>query len=146
MGPDFSRDGDMEGSVAQQRFSVGRVSTKGCPLVAEVVDGRLVTIGGDRDTPLYVGYTCLKGRAMPEYLNSPDRLLHSLNRTPDGGFEPIPFERALDEIAVRLQAIVEESGRRGVATSHGTQMQNAPAGPLMKAFAEAIGTRMNFGA
>ena len=28
----------------------------------------------------------------------------------------------------------------------GTQMQNVPVGPLMHAFAEAIGTRMNFGA
>lgn len=136
----------MDGSVAYQRLSVCRVCNKGCPLVAEVVDGRLATIGGDRDNALYVGYTCLKGRAMPEYLNSPDRVLRSLKRSPDGGFEPIPFEWALDEIAVRLQAIVEESGPRAVATYHGTQMQNIPAGPLMHAFANAIGTRMNFGA
>ncbi|MDT5232700.1 MAG: hypothetical protein QOI39_3200, partial [Mycobacterium sp.] len=132
--------------MAEQRLSVCRVCNKGCALVAEVVDGRLVTIGGDRDNPLYVGYTCLKGRAMPEYLNSPDRLLHSLKRTPDGGFEPIPFQRALDEIAVRLQAIVEESGPRAVATYYGTQMQNVPVQPVMYAFADSIGTRMNFGA
>ena len=31
-------------------------------------------------------------------------------------------------------------------TYYGTQMQNVPVGPLMHAFAEAIGTRMNFGA
>jgi anaerobic selenocysteine-containing dehydrogenase len=136
----------MADSVAQQRLSVCRVCNKGCALVAEVADGRLVTISGDRDNPLYVGYTCLKGRAMPDYLNSPDRLLHSLKRTPDGGFEPIPFERALDEIAVRLQAIIEESGPRAVATYYGTQMQNVPVGSVKSAFADAIGTRMNFGA
>jgi anaerobic selenocysteine-containing dehydrogenase len=127
-------------------MTVCRVCNKGCPLIAEVVDGRLVPIRGDHDNPLYVGYTCLKGRAMPEFLNSPDRVLHSLKRTRDGGFEQIPFERALDEIAVRLQAIREEYGPRAVATYSGTQMQNVPAGPLMHAFADAIGTRMNFGA
>src|ERR1700693_1090045 len=83
---------------------------------------------------------------MPEALNGPDRLLHSLKRPRDGGFEPIPFERALDEIAVRLKAIYDEHGPRAVATYYGTQMQNVPAGPLLRAFAAAIGTRMNFGA
>jgi anaerobic selenocysteine-containing dehydrogenase len=132
--------------LTELRHSVCRVCNKACPLIAEVVGGRLVTIRGDPDNSLFLGYTCLKGRAMPEILNGTDRLLHSLKRTPDGSFEPIPVERALDEIAVRLKAIYEEHGPRAVATYYGTQMQNVPAGPLLQAFANAIGTRMSFGA
>jgi anaerobic selenocysteine-containing dehydrogenase len=136
----------MVNDAAEIRHSVCRICNRGCPLIAEVVKGRLVTIRGDQDNPLFAGYTCPKGRAMPEILNGPDRLLHSLKRTPHGSFEPIPFERALDEIAARLKTIYEEHGPRTVATYYGTQMQNIPAGPLMKAFADAIGTGMNFGA
>jgi anaerobic selenocysteine-containing dehydrogenase len=136
----------MGDGATELRYSLCRICNKACPLIAEVVDGRLVTIRGDDDNELYLGYTCIKGRAMPEILDGPDRLLHSLKRTPDGGFEPIPFERALDEIAVRLKAIYEEHGPRAVATYYGTQMQNVPAGALIKAFTSAIGTRMNFGA
>ena len=125
---------------------VCRICNKGCPLIAEVVDDRLIEISGDRENALFAGYTCLKGRAMPAFLNSPDRLLHSQKRSPDGGFQPIAFEQALDEIAARLDAIRDEYGPRAIATYYGTQMQNVPAGPLMRAFAEAIGTRMNFAA
>ncbi|QRP42937.1 molybdopterin-dependent oxidoreductase [Amycolatopsis sp. FDAARGOS 1241] len=136
----------MVGEGADFRHSVCRVCNKGCPIIAEVVDGRLVSIAGDPDNPLFAGYTCLKGRAMPEIINGPNRLLRSLKRNPAGHYEPIPFGRALDEIARRLQAICEEHGPRSIATYYGTQMQNIPAGPLMKAFANALGTPMNFGA
>jgi predicted molibdopterin-dependent oxidoreductase YjgC len=98
-----------------KRSSLCRVCNKGCPLVLEVAEGRVLSVRGDRDNPLFGGYTCVKGRAMPSFLHDPARLLHSQVRTA-AGFRPIPVERAMDEIATRLQAILAEHGPRSVAT------------------------------
>ena len=55
-----------------------RLCTALCPIVVTIEDGRAVAVHGDRDAPLFGGYTCPKGRAL--------RLLHSLRKRPDGTF------------------------------------------------------------
>jgi anaerobic selenocysteine-containing dehydrogenase len=122
-----------------------RVCNKGCPMIAEVRDGRLAAVRGDRDNELFEGYTCVKGRALPAFINGPGRLLRSLRRSPDG-FEPIAVATAMDEIAARLSEIRDRHGPRSIATYYGTQLQNVPAGPLMRAFSAAIGSDMRFAA
>jgi predicted molibdopterin-dependent oxidoreductase YjgC len=59
-----------------------------CAIEVDVVDGRVVKVRGDRDNPIFRGYTCIKGRELPAQHNHPDRLRSSLRRTGDG-FEPI---------------------------------------------------------
>jgi anaerobic selenocysteine-containing dehydrogenase len=122
-----------------------RVCNKGCPMIAEVRDGRLSAVRGNKDNELFAGYTCVKGRAMPAFINGPGRLLRSQRRSP-GGFEPIPVAAAMDEIAARLSQILDTYGPRSIATYYGTQLQNVPAGALMRAFSAAIGSDMKFGA
>jgi anaerobic selenocysteine-containing dehydrogenase len=122
-----------------------RVCNKGCPMIAEVRDGRLAAVRGNKDNELFQGYTCVKGRAMPAFINGPGRLLRSQRRSP-GGFEPIPVASAMDEIAARLSEILAKYGPRSIATYYGTQLQNVPAGALMRAFSAAIGSDMKFGA
>jgi anaerobic selenocysteine-containing dehydrogenase len=122
-----------------------RVCNKGCPMIAEVRDGRLAAVRGNKDNELFAGYTCVKGRAMPAFINGPGRLLRSQRRSPDG-FEPIPVATAMDEIAARLSEILDKHGPRSIATYYGTQLQNVPAGALMRAFSAAIGSDMKFGA
>jgi anaerobic selenocysteine-containing dehydrogenase len=122
-----------------------RVCNKGCPMIAEVRDGRLAAVRGNKDNELFQGYTCVKGRAMPAFINGPGRLLRSQRRSP-GGFEPIPVAAAMDEIAARLSEILDKYGPRSIATYYGTQLQNVPAGALMRAFSAAIGSDMKFGA
>jgi anaerobic selenocysteine-containing dehydrogenase len=124
---------------------VCRVCNKGCSMIAEVRGGRLISVNGDPNNDLYQGFTCLKGRAMPAAINGSSRLLHSVRRSP-GGFEPIPVEAAMDEIAARLSAILDRYGGRSIATWTGTQTQNVPAPALMRAFSAAIGSPMKFGA
>jgi anaerobic selenocysteine-containing dehydrogenase len=135
----------MRESDAPVLRSICRICNKGCPLVAEVADGRLVSVSGERSNELFGGYTCVKGRAIPAFVNHPDRLLHSLVRTARG-FEPIAVEVAMDEIAEKLRSIVAEHGPRSVATYQGTQLQNIPALPLMLSLSKEIGSPMNFGA
>ena len=82
--------------------------------------GEVIDIRGDESNPLSQGYACIKGLQLPEAHRSPERLLRPLKRGPDGRFAVLPLERALDEIAVRLQAIVAESGPDAVAAFRGT--------------------------
>ena len=44
--------------------SVCRCCTAGCGIVAEVVDGDLVTVQGDKSHPLSHGYLCPKGSSL----------------------------------------------------------------------------------
>ena len=91
-----------------------------CPIEVDVEDNKVIEIRGDTSNPIYGGYTCIKGRHLPDQHNHPDRIRTSLKRMPDGSFQPISGEQALDEIAERLSAIIEEHGPRSVATYNGT--------------------------
>lgn len=116
-----------------------------CPILVDVVDGRVDKVRGDPQNELYHGYSCVKGRALPEQHNHPDRLLHSLKRGPDGRYEPIPVEQAMDEIAATLTRILEQHGPLAVANYGGTYGQVHPAtAPLQIAFMNAIGSPRRF--
>lgn len=116
-----------------------------CGIKVEVRDGRAVKVIGDVDNPMYEGFTCAKGRALPEQHYGPARLLHAQRRRPDGGYEEVASAEALDEIAARLADIVREHGPRSVALYAGTFSFHYPAGNEMaRAFMNAIGSPMRF--
>lgn len=122
-----------------------RVCNNGCPILVEVQDGRAVKVVGDPDGPLHEGYSCHRGRALPEVTNAPDRLLHSQRRRADGTHEPIGAEQALDEIAVALQDVVHRHGPRAVALYTGTAAyKGIAANSLAVSLLEAIGSNMRF--
>ena len=77
-------------------------------MVATVEDDRLIAIAPDTDNEIYGGYTCVKGRQMLQQIYHPTRLQQSQKRTPDGEFQAIGSQAALDEIAARLQDILEQ--------------------------------------
>src|SRR5690554_4426885 len=72
--------------------------------------GRVRAVEPDRDDPFTLGYACFKGMQAAEAHNSPERILRPLKCQPDGSFEPIGIEQALDEIAERLDAIRQRKG------------------------------------
>ena len=116
-----------------------------CPILVDVEDGRAVRVRGDKENPIYHGYTCPKGRALPEQHAHPERLLHSMKRMPDGSHKPIPHEQAVAEVAERIGRILEEGGPRGVATYTGTFSFAYPlAAPMAMAWMDAIGSPMRF--
>ena len=125
--------------------SICRLCQAHCGILATVTDGRLTNVSGDPDNPLFKGYTCPKGRALPDLHNSPSRLLHSQKRQASGCFAPIPVDRAMDEIASRLKVIVGQYGPRSVAVYTGTSGQSYPGGANMAAaLLQAIGSPMFF--
>ena len=109
------------------KTSTCRLCTAMCPIVVTIEDGRAVTVHGDRDAPLFEGYTCPKGRALPEIHANPKRLLHSLRRRPDGSHEQISSEDDVDEIADRLRDVVDRHGPSAVAIYIGTASSFYPA-------------------
>ncbi len=87
------------------------------------------------------GYTCMKGRQMAEQLHGPERLRHSLRRTAAGEFEAIAAEEALDQIAERLQTMIDGMGPRAVAVYCGTCAYfNSATVPVARAYLDAIGS------
>ena len=119
--PSRRRAANREQITMGTRRSFCRICVAYCGIQAEVDDtGRLLSVRGDADHALSRGYTCVKGRRIPETVNHAERLRASYRRKPGGGFEPIPSERALDEIAERLQTILDQHGPRAIATYTGT--------------------------
>ena len=86
--------------------SICRFCHANCGILVEVEDGRPVRVTGDPENPAYFGFTCAKGRRLPEQHAHPERLLHSQKRSGPGRFEPIASEQAMDEIAAKIGEIV----------------------------------------
>ena len=127
--------------------SICRLCTAHCPILVTVEDGVVTEVHGDRAAPLFEGYTCPKGRALPAMHTSPHRLLHSLRRRPDGSHEPISSEQAIDEIADRLADVVERHGPQSVALYIGTANLSHPAmGAMASALVVALGSTNIFSA
>ena len=124
-----------------------RLCTALCPIVVTIEDGRAVAVHGDRDAPLFGGYTCPKGRALPEIHSSPERLLHSLRKRPDGSHERIGSGQLVVEVAERLSEIVDRHGPSSVAMYTGTSNIAYPTmGGMAASMLRALGSTMFFSA
>lgn len=126
--------------------STCRICNNVCGIVVGIDEGKVISVTGDELNPYSRGYTCLKGRAYPDFINHPDRLLTSMKRTRDGKFEPISSEQALDEIADRLFDIRERHGPNAIANYTGTLAAWTSTSTLSVApgFMQALGSWMSF--
>ncbi len=92
-----------------------------CGSIAVIENGRFVALEPDPSHPTGQAL-CAKGRAAPELVYHPDRLLYPLKRTrlkgdPDPGWQRISWDEALDLTATRLRQIAEEHGPESVVFS-----------------------------
>ncbi len=116
-----------------------------CAVKVDVEDGRVAKVIGDKDDPLYAGFSCAKGREVPRQMEHADRLLHSQRRRPDGTHEPIASTQAIREIAEKVQRILDRDGPRAIAAYTGTySFPYPPTQPMGWAFMDAIGSPMRF--
>lgn len=136
----------MAGAEAQPevRTSFCRFCGAACGILVTVRGGRAEKIVGDVDHPVSRGFTCEKGRALPDQHNDPHRLLSTVQRMPGGAYQPIPSARALDEVAARLQAIVAKYGPRSVALYAGNGATNPLARVSAKHFLSLLGWSMYY--
>ncbi len=113
-----------------------------CAMLADVEDGRVISVRGDAEDPVFGGYTCIKGRQLVEAHYSPERLLSSQKRGDDGVFHSIAIEKALDEIADKLKSIIAKHGPHSVAINAGSYaFQNSAGVATATSFAQGLGTR-----
>jgi anaerobic selenocysteine-containing dehydrogenase len=127
--------------MLETRRSYCRVCHNYCALEVDLEDGRAVAVRGDATDPIYGGYTCIKGRQLPELLRHPARILRPQRRRTDAGFDEVPLGQALDEISERVGSIVAEHGPRAVASYCGTHaFQNSAALAVAKAWHAGLGS------
>lgn len=122
-----------------------RVCEPACGLIAHVKDGRLIQLSPDKENPISRGFACNKGLAGDEIHRDPDRVDYPLRRRPDGEFERITWDVAIEEIAARLETIQDEHGPNAFAPYIGNPTAfNTLAGPAMGALFSQLGSRRSF--
>ena len=136
----------MEAAAVTTKKTLCRICTAQCPILVDVdAEGRPLAARGDKDNPHSEGFFCLKGKHFPEIHTAESRLRHSLARGEDGGLAPIEAEQAMDEVAARLGAILEEHGRESVAVYMGTLFYQLPqTASVATAWMDALRLRLRF--
>ncbi|MGN6188258.1 MAG: molybdopterin-dependent oxidoreductase [Conexibacter sp.] len=88
----------------------------GCGLVANVRNGRLTSVEGDKLHRVNHGATCRKPLHLPDAVHAPDRAVTPLLReAPDERWQPSTWRRAIPLLTKRLQAIVAAHGPDAIA-------------------------------
>jgi anaerobic selenocysteine-containing dehydrogenase len=85
-----------------------------CGLEVLVEDNRMVKVRPDKENPRSEGYACRKGLNVIYHQHHKQRLTHPLKRVGDK-FERISWNQAVDEIADKLKAILENHGPKSLA-------------------------------
>jgi len=85
-----------------------------CGLEVQIEDNRMVKVRAGKENLRSQGYICRKGRQVGHYQHHSQRLLHPLKRV-GTDFERISWDRAIDEIAEKLRAILDAHGPRSYA-------------------------------
>jgi anaerobic selenocysteine-containing dehydrogenase len=124
-----------------ERVTFCRICEPLCGMVATVEGERIAKLRPDPDHPLSRGYACPKGIAMQEVQNDPDRVVHPLRRRPDGEFERVSWDEALENIGTRLRRLLDERGPGAVGWYFGNPGAFSYSHTLWaKGFLDAIGS------
>ena len=91
--------------MAEEIHSFCRICTAMCGITVTVEGDRVLKVRGDDAHPLSQGYTCPKGRALPEWHHHAHRLDH-----PHVNGQAVGWDRCLDDLGSRLAAIIDQSG------------------------------------
>lgn len=86
-----------------------------CGLWANVVDGKLWTLEGNKDHPYSKGMLCGRGHGVAQFAYAEERITEPLHRLEDGTFEPVSWDDAFAAIGERIKAITAEHGAETIA-------------------------------
>jgi anaerobic selenocysteine-containing dehydrogenase len=85
-----------------------------CGLEVFVEDNKMTKVRPDKDNPRSKGYACRKGLNIIYHQYPKDRLKTPLKKI-NGKFEPISWEKAIEEIAEKLKTSLDKYGPRSLA-------------------------------
>jgi anaerobic selenocysteine-containing dehydrogenase len=112
-----------------------------CGIVVQL-DGRtLAKIRGDKDHPASAGYTCNKALRLDHYQNNSNRLTSPMRRRPDGSYEEIDWDTAINEVAEGFKHIRDTYGGDKVFYYGGGGQGNHLGGAYAGAFLKVLGSR-----
>lgn len=118
-----------------------RVCTSVCGILVDVEGDEVLRVRGDQDHPFSRGYTCPKGRALPQLHHHPARLERPRMRA-DGRLRDTTWDACLDDLGTRLKDIIDRHGPQSVAFYFST-MESAGF-RMAEALHAAIGTPAKF--
>jgi anaerobic selenocysteine-containing dehydrogenase len=98
-----------------EQKSYCRVCGSGCGIIVELDGQQVVKVRADTDHPISRGYTCPKGRALPEDHHREDRVDVPMIRE-NGELRRVSWDEMLDDLGAKLSAIVKDAGPRGIGT------------------------------
>ncbi len=108
-----------------------------CGLDAHVKNGRLVRVSAMKEHP--INRLCVKARAIPDWIYSPNRLIHPLRKV-GGAWREVSWEEALDVIADKLSAIKERYGAKALVVHLGEPMVGTEVPRIAIRFCSLYGT------
>ena len=121
-----------------------RVCTSVCGILVEVDGADVKAVHGDRDHPFSQGYTCPKGRALPQIHHHPDRLEHPQMKV-DGGLQNTTWDACLDDLGAKLRETIARHGPASVGILFGTGVgMDAVGYRIAQSLHAAIGTPARF--
>jgi anaerobic selenocysteine-containing dehydrogenase len=91
----------------------------GCGVIAHVQDGRVIKVEGDPQSPISHGTLCSKGLAVTQLAYHPDRILYPMEKT-NGEWKRISWDEALDTVAGKFKAVIEQYGAESIVIGQGT--------------------------
>ena len=90
-----------------------------CGLEVLVENNRMIQVKPDKSNPRSQGYACRKGLSVLYHQYPEDRLTEPLKRV-GNSFEPVSWDRALEEIAAKMRELVDRHGPRCLAYMGGS--------------------------
>jgi anaerobic selenocysteine-containing dehydrogenase len=102
-----------------------KVCMTACGLVAEVQGDQILKVRGDKDHPLFEGYTCPKGRATGQLHHRDDAITRPLMRK-DGELVEVEWDEALDDVAAKLRKVLDTYGPDYVGIYFGSGLVSTP--------------------
>lgn len=111
----------------------------GCGMVLGVREDRIVSVRGDRESPVNQGRLCVKGRFGYEFVYSPDRLKSPLIKE-NGVFREASWDEALDLVASRFKKIKSKYGPDAIAGVSCARSLNEDSYQMQKFLRGVIGT------
>jgi anaerobic selenocysteine-containing dehydrogenase len=117
--------------------SICRTCPNACGINAHVENGGLVRVTARREHP--VNRLCVKAKAIPDLLYSPERITHPMKRV-DGRWQAISWDEAFDTIADRLASIRKSYGAEALVVHLGEPTVGTEVPRLASRFCSLYGT------
>jgi len=139
LSPEEAAAQELRISKAKQTTTVCPYCSVGCSIIIHTIDGKVVNVEGDPDSPINEGSLCPKGASLFQMVNNPTRLTKPLYRSPGAlDWKEVEWEWALDQIAKKIKDSRERTFK---ATAKSKVKEKQPDGTEVDAEKEFVVNR-----